>query len=65
MGTELVPETSGDLRVLTWPSALENFSEFCRCVSFKSYVDFVVLSTLSFSNHQDLWLEASEIFRNI
>jgi hypothetical protein len=29
MGTELVPETSENLHILTWLSARENFIEFC------------------------------------
>jgi hypothetical protein len=37
MGTELVSETSNHLHTLTWLSAQEDFTEFCRRESLKTY----------------------------
>jgi len=37
MGTELVPETSKNLHILTRLSAPENFTNFFRRESFKTY----------------------------
>jgi hypothetical protein len=38
MGTELVPETSKNLHILTQLSARENIIEFCRRESFKTCI---------------------------
>ena len=38
MGTESVPETSEHFYTLTCPSAREDFIEFCRRESFKTYI---------------------------
>lgn len=40
MGTELLPETSENLHILTLLSAWKNFTEFCRRKSFKTYMTF-------------------------
>jgi len=41
MGTELVPEKSENLHILTQLSARENITEFCRRESFKTNVPIV------------------------
>jgi hypothetical protein len=42
MGTELVPETSENLNILTRLSAPENFIECCRRESFETDIDYVL-----------------------
>jgi len=41
MGTELLPETSADLRILTQQSAGENFIDFFRREIFKNFSENV------------------------
>jgi len=36
IGTELDPETSGNLHILMWLSAEENYIELCRRKNFKT-----------------------------
>ena len=38
IGKQLVPETSENRHILTRLSARENFFEFCRCESFKTFI---------------------------
>jgi len=45
MGTELFPEMSGNLHILTLLSARENFIEFCRRESFKVEIQFIYVLT--------------------
>jgi hypothetical protein len=38
MGMKSDPETSEKLHILTWLYAQENYTDFCRCKSFKTYI---------------------------
>jgi len=57
--TELVPGTSENFHILMQLSAQENFVEFCRCESFKTYITYLILDT-----HLALWkfMNCSENF---
>jgi hypothetical protein len=48
MGTKSVPETSGNLHILTWLSGQKNFTEFSCRKSFKSSI-----LLLLYSRHKD------------